>query len=91
MIPYVAAGLADETRRWGEEQHAEFVDVSGDDEAYFRLVSRLWTEGDEFFMVEQDIVPDPQQFLDMVACPKECARVYTRSTPTRRRFGRSAS
>lgn len=33
VIPFVQGGLADETRAWGENMRAEFVDVTGDEEA----------------------------------------------------------
>jgi hypothetical protein len=74
VIPYVQGGLADETRVWGESMRAEFVDLTGDDEGYFKLMTRLLNERHEFYICEQDIVPNAQQFTDMVACPREwCA------------------
>jgi hypothetical protein len=77
VIPFVRGGLAPETKAWGEEHRAEFVDLTGDDEGYFKLLTRLWNAGQEFYLVEQDIVPDPQQFTDMVACPQEwCAGIH---------------
>lgn len=40
-------------------------------------MSRLMSEREEFYIVEQDIVPDAQQFTDMVACPREwCAGLH---------------
>jgi hypothetical protein len=73
--PYVRGGLADKTKAWGAG--AEFVDLTADDEGYFKLLTLLWNEGQEFYLVEQDIVPDPQQFTDMVACPSEwCAGIH---------------
>jgi hypothetical protein len=77
VIPFVRGGLAPETKAWGEEHRAEFVDLTGDDEGYFKLMTQLWNAGQEFYLVEQDVVPDPQQFTDIVACPQEwCAGVH---------------
>jgi hypothetical protein len=77
VVPFVQGHLADATKAWGESQRALFVDLTGDDEGYFKLITQLWREGDWFLIVEQDVVPDPQQFNDMCACPKEwCAGVH---------------
>ena len=54
---------------------AEFVDVSSDPEAYYRLLADLWHSGDDFCIVEQDNVP---YVLDeLKSCPEEwCAEPY---------------
>ena len=81
VIPFVDGGLADETKAWGEEHRAEFVDLTGDDEGYFRLVTRLWSEGSEFTLVEQDMLPAAEQFAEMTACPREwCAGTHRLNT-----------
>jgi hypothetical protein len=37
----------------------------------------LWREGDQFFLVEQDIVPNDEQFTSIAACPQEwCAGIH---------------
>jgi hypothetical protein len=77
VIPYVEGELADETKKWGEEHEAEFVDLTGDDEGYFQLISRLWREGDSFVVVEEDIVPNEEQFTSMLVCNEPwCAGVH---------------
>ena len=35
VIPYVANGLADEVRAFGEEHNATLVNLTGDPEGYF--------------------------------------------------------
>ena len=49
------------------------VDVSKDDEAYWRLLSKLWAEGEDFCIVEQDIVVNPGVFDEFEDCPNEWA------------------
>ena len=69
--------LADETRIFGEGHQAGFENVGGDDEAYFRLMTRLWSERHAFVIVEQDILPDEEQFASMLTCPEPwCAGVH---------------
>jgi hypothetical protein len=77
VIPYVPGILADETRTFGEEHQAAFEDVGDDDEAYFRLISRLWSDRRSFLIVEHDIVPSAEQYHEMLICPEPwCAGVH---------------
>lgn len=55
----------------------EVIDVSGSDTAYFDLLNQLWTAGDEFALVEQDIVVRPSTFASFERCPNPwCAAPY---------------
>jgi hypothetical protein len=49
---------------------AEQVDVSQDDEAYFRLLASLWHEAEDFVIVEQDQVLPPGALEGFEACPE---------------------
>jgi hypothetical protein len=46
----------------------ELVDVSGSDRAYFDLLSRLWSNGETFCIVEHDIVIHPAALDELEAC-----------------------
>ena len=56
-------------QRYGRE--VAFHDVSGDDFAYGRLFARLWRAGDEFAIVEHDVVVRPDAFDRLDACPSD--------------------
>jgi len=76
VIPFVAGGLAPETRALGEQVNAEFVDVGGSDTAYFELVRRLWAR-EGFLLVEQDVVPPVAIIEEMSACERDwCCGPY---------------
>ena len=50
------------------------VDVSGSDTRYWRLICDLWEAGEEFIVVEHDIVVRPDTLSELEACPSEwCA------------------
>lgn len=56
---------------------AEAVDVSGAEDAYWRLLSELWAAGDDFCIVEHDIVVDAGTIAGMAACAEPwCACEY---------------
>ena len=58
---------------WPVEQ----VDVSSDDQAYYRLLADLWHSGEDFCLVEQDIVIPTGALQHLADCPEEwCAGVY---------------
>jgi hypothetical protein len=77
VIPFVQGRLADETRQWGERHRADFVDLTEDDHGYFKLITRLWREGRQFVVVEEDIVPALGQVEAMWACDEQwCAGVH---------------
>ena len=54
-----------------------YVDVSGDDYAYWRLVKRLWTAkspGESFALVEHDVLVEPDTLASLDDCPERwCA------------------
>ncbi len=77
VIPFVQGRLADETKAWGDEHHAQFVDLTGQPFGYADLIEQLWRDGVGFYVVEQDVVPSDEQFTEMVACQEEwCAGVH---------------
>lgn len=61
VVPEVRAALPD----------AEWIDVSADDEAYWRLLYRLWDARETVILVEQDILPTPDILAGMAACPAD--------------------
>lgn len=50
--------------------HAEWCDVSADDHAYWRLLLRLWADGEGFLVVEHDVVCRPDVIGQVEACPE---------------------
>jgi hypothetical protein len=69
VIPFVRGMLRPETRRMGERVGATFVDLTGDDLGYSKLVARLWTQGHGFLLVEQDIQAAPSLLRQIWVCP----------------------
>lgn len=56
---------------------AGFWDVSADDEAYWRLLSDLWVQGDGFTIVEQDIVVRADTLASFDRCQNDwCGAGY---------------
>ena len=55
----------------------EYVDVSGDDYAYGRLLRRLWADAETFLLIEHDVVPWLHTIPEMLLCPEPyCAAPY---------------
>jgi hypothetical protein len=53
------------------------VDVSGDDQAYWRLIAERWEAGQDWCLVEHDIVVKPGQIEGMLACREGwCGHTY---------------
>jgi hypothetical protein len=77
IVPYV--DLYPETRAALEAdgQTPEYVDVRGSPSAYHEMLLRVWSEGQGFTVVEQDIVVRPGRIAELEACPEPwCASVY---------------
>jgi hypothetical protein len=67
---------------------ARFVDVSSDDQAYWRLLTDLWRKGEDFCIVEQDNVPAPGVLQEIESCPEEwCGEPYLLGGQWGCRFG----
>ena len=47
----------------------QWVDVSGDVEAYYRLLRDTWAEGERFIVVEHDNVPTAEVLQELWDCP----------------------
>src|SRR5674476_221247 len=48
-----------------------------DDQAYWRLLADLWTKGETFILVEQDIIINPGTIASLDTCPSSwCAFGY---------------
>jgi hypothetical protein len=78
-VPYVLGWLQAETRK-SVPATARFVDVSSDDQAYWRLLRDLWHAGDDFIVVEQDIVVWPGLLNEMSECTQDwCSSPYRMS------------
>lgn len=53
------------------------VYVGDDDAAYFDLLAHLWATGDDFAIVEHDIVPTPEALESFASCEADwCACPY---------------
>lgn len=50
---------------------ATYVDTSDDDEAYWRLLDRLWSARRTFVLLEHDIVPDRETLQTILNCPHD--------------------
>lgn len=71
VVPHTQTGLHDRTRQSVQDlaPDAEFILLPlGDDDAYWRLLAALWASGDDFAIVEQDIVPHEDVFDEFRAC-----------------------
>lgn len=79
VIPYVAGMLHHETAR---TPGGEFVQLPEDDPyAYWRLLLALYDHGQDFMIVEQDIIITQAQIDDINACPEPwCVYGYRRGT-----------
>jgi len=77
VIPFAENGLADEVRELGESLDAKFVlTPRNDTEAYFRLMARLWSEGEAFMIIEADVLPTVETVHEMWNCPEEWCHGY---------------
>jgi hypothetical protein len=57
---------------------AEFVDVSGDDYAYWREIRARWNGTEDLMLIEQDIEILPECVAELEACEHDwCAYAYT--------------
>ena len=75
LIPFSPAFLRPPTR---EIVGARFVDVSSDDQAYWRLLRDLWTDRQSFILIEHDVAPTKEQIDSLWNCPEEwCAYPYS--------------
>lgn len=83
VIPYSHDKYLDEVRAALSLDHPhsediyDFIDVSYDDEAYFHLFEGLWRAQQDFCIIEQDIIIDPQTLLMFRVCGNSwCASPY---------------
>ncbi len=75
ICPYHPRFLRPETR--AAVPDAVYVDVSRDDQAYWRLLRELWTQRATFILVEHDIAPNVDQITRMWTCPQQwCTHAY---------------
>lgn len=57
-----------------------YADVSGGDDHYAQLFRHLWDKGEEFAIVEHDVIPWPGALEDLARCPESwCAYGYVTS------------
>jgi len=77
ICPYVPGMLWSETHEPLHALGAEFVDVSADEEAYYRLLASRWAPGNKMIVVEQDVVPTAALLERMWTCPRPwCVAPY---------------
>jgi len=77
-VPYVTnnGGPHSETAAFLKDK-ATFVNLTGDDGNYFRLVKMLWKKQEDFTIVEQDILPAQKDLDDFDSCPEVwCCNPY---------------
>lgn len=67
IVPYVEGGLVSQVRE-RLKVRAVFVNLTGDDYGYFKLLQNLWWEREPFCVVEQDVLPDLKQLEIMRWC-----------------------
>ena len=59
------------------QRRVEKVDVGSGDQAYWRLMRDLWRSGDDFLIVEQDMVVPSGAVAAFETCPREwCGQPY---------------
>jgi hypothetical protein len=63
-------GLRPEVEALALEVGARLVDVSGDDQAYWRLLRDYWAAGETFIVVEHDVLPTRELLESMWQCPE---------------------
>jgi hypothetical protein len=79
VCPFTPAGLRSETLSALEQlgRSVEMVDVSGSDESYAALLAALWDSGDDFLLIEHDIVLTQAAVEAMESCPHPwCGNAY---------------
>lgn len=55
----------------------EYRYTGHDDYAYGRLLRELWSDGEDFLLIEHDVVPTNDHLIRMVTCPNAyCAAPY---------------
>jgi hypothetical protein len=69
VVPFVRLAPAVAVALERDGIAAEFVDTSGSD-AYWRLLARLWSEGEAFIVLEQDKVPAPGLLAELWECER---------------------
>ena len=76
VVPYTR--IAPETLKALRKTGLPFQMVRvGDDDRYWNLLSRLWGEGEDFAIVEHDIVVGPRTLKSFDGCPEEwCVAPY---------------
>ena len=83
IVPFVEDGLAEEVRDLGNSLDAEFVlTPRADTTSYCALMSRLWSEGEGFIVVEQDVLPTVEILHEMWTCPEEWCHGYWIDPPS---------
>lgn len=76
IVPHTRAGLKRETREALLPLSPLFYTLEGD-AAYHDLIAALWDAREDFLVVEQDVVPSPEDVQSLLACPQPwCAFAY---------------
>ena len=47
-----------------------YIDVSGDEFAYWRMMKAVWEKGEPFIIVEHDVLVAPDTIERLAACPR---------------------
>jgi len=80
VVPFVEGMLRPETETalnvWGG-CHGLWPLDRRDPYAYATLMAQLWNHGSDLIVIEQDMVPTPQQISSLIACPEQwCSHFY---------------
>lgn len=76
-IAHLADGLAPDVRELGESLGAVFVDVTGDEFGYYRMLRAAWQAGESFINLEEDVLPTMAQLNELWQCPSDwCSLRY---------------
>jgi len=66
----------------GKRFNARVENLAGDSENYYRFLSREWSKGQSFVLLEGDILPDEDLLVELAVCPEPwCVFVYLYSSP----------
>lgn len=79
LLPYTPGRLEQRTSEWAHIRgDVEAVDVSGSDDAYYKLLAAQWREPGDLLVVEHDMLPADGCVEEMLACRWPwCTAPYT--------------
>lgn len=77
VVPYTHPPLWQWPEASATGRDVRYVDVSAGPTEYWRTLARLWAAGEDFTVVEHDVIPTVRALDDLDACPEPyCAQPY---------------